>query len=699
MSDKISTQHVARKAMLYIRQSSPYQVSHNLESQRLQYAMQDRLHQLGWGEIEVVDEDLGRSAAGMVTRAGFERMVADVCLGKVGAVAAREVSRFARNSREWQQLVEVCRVVDTVLIDLETVSSPRHSNDRLLLGLKGSLNEYELDLLRQRSVEARRANAQRGELLVTAPVGYLKTDAPHFEKDPDRRVQQAVTLVFQKFVELGSVRQTLMWFLEHDVHLPVRPAGSEILWRRPSYRMLYRMLTQPMYGGAYAYGRTERTLSYEQGEPRIGTRRKPREQWLAWIPNAHDGYVSWDDFERIQHTMAANRRGREHAGAATSGPALLAGLLRCRRCGRKLTVWYTGNAHDVLRYACFRGALDNGEPRGISFGGLSIDAAMAKEVLRVVQPAAIDAAVVASQEAAHQRDDVLEVWQRDLEAARYAAHRAQKQYDATDPENRLVADELERRWNQALQHVHEIEARIDQHGQGQRQIPVPPREEFENLAADLEAVWNGPHADARLKKRLIRTLIHEIVVDVDADAGEVILVIHWKGGVHTELRLPRRRRGQNSTQTSKDIIEAVRMLARICPDDLLASVLNRNGLLTGHGNRWTRERVVSLRTKHDIPCYDRDRRESEGWMNLKEAAHVLGISPKTLRIAVERGEIEAVHPLPDGPWVFQRSVLNTPAAATLIARVREQNHQAEIPSSQQGTLGFQAHSAVGQYET
>src|SRR5438128_10861576 len=232
MSDKIRPQHLARKAILYIRQSSAYQVAHNLESQRLQYAMQDRLQQLGWREIEVVDDDLGRSAAGLVTRAGFARMVAEVCLGKAGAVAAREVSRFARNSRDWQQLVEVCRVVDTVLVDLETIYSPRLSNDRLLLGLKGSLNEYELDLLRQRSVEARRAKAQRGELLVAAPVGFLKTDAPHFEKDPNRRIQEAVALVFQKFGALGTVRQTLSWLLDHGLQLPVRPVSGEPVWRR-----------------------------------------------------------------------------------------------------------------------------------------------------------------------------------------------------------------------------------------------------------------------------------------------------------------------------------------------------------------------------------------------------------------------------------------------------------------------------------
>ena len=688
MSDKIRPQHVARKAMLYVRQSSAYQVIHNLESQRLQYAMQDRLHLLGWRDIDVVDEDLGRSAAGTVTRAGFERMVAEVCLGNVGGVAAREVSRFARNSREWQHLVEVCRVVDTVLIDLEAVYCPRLSNDRLLLGLKGSLNEYELDLLRQRSVEARRAKAQRGELLVAAPVGFLKTDAPHFEKDPDRRIQEAIALVFQTFGELGTVRQTLSWFLEHGLQLPARSVSGDITWRRPSFGVLYRMLSNPIYGGTYTYGKTESTVRYEQGEPRASSRRRPREEWLAFIPQAHEGYVSWDEFERIRQTMAANTRAWQHTGAATSGPALLSGLLRCRRCGRKLVVCYTSNAHNVLRYICVRGARDNGEPRCISFGGLLVDDTVAKEILRVVQPAAVDAAVVASEAAAHQQDEVLNAWTRELEAARYAARRAQKQYDATDPENRLVADELERRWNTALQRVREIEGRIEQHVHGRSQVVVPTREEFESLAADLEAIWRNPQADIRLKKRLVRTLIHEIVVDSDADAGEVILVIHWKGGVHTELRLPRRRRGQSATHTSKDIVDAVRVLARICPDDLLANVLNRNGLLTGRGNRWTRERVVSLRGHHDIACYERDRRVSEGWMNLNEAARVLGISPRTLRLAVERGEIEAAHPLPDGPWVFQRQALEAPGAAALIARVRDRHHQPVIPNSQQRALVF-----------
>ena len=398
MSDKIRPQHLARKAILYVRQSSPYQVIHNLESQKLQYAMEDRLHQLGWHEIEVVDEDLGRSAAGVVTRAGFERMVAEVCLGKVGAVAAREVSRFARNNREWQQLVEVCRVVDTVLIDQEMVYAPRLGNDRLLLGLKGSLNEYELDLLRQRSVEARREKARRGELIQAAPIGYIKTEDQRLEKDPDLRVQETMLLVFRKFMELGTVRQTLMWFLEHNLQVPTRNARGETHWKRPVYRSMHRVLTSPIYGGAYCYGKTEHLIRYDGGKPRHLCRRKPREQWLALIPGAHEGYVSWEEFERIVGAIQANTQGKQQAGAVKNGQALLTGLLRCSRCGRKLTVRYTGSGHDVLRYSCIRGWLDNGEPRCIAFGGITVDEVISKEILRVVQPLAMEASVLARED-------------------------------------------------------------------------------------------------------------------------------------------------------------------------------------------------------------------------------------------------------------------------------------------------------------
>jgi len=679
MSEKIRPQHLARKAMLYVRQSSPYQVIHNLESQKLQYAMEERLHQLGWHEIEVVDDDLGRSAAGLVTRAGFERMVAEVCLGKVGAVAAREVSRFACNSREWQQLVEVCRVVDTVLIDQEMVYAPRLSNDRLLLGLKGSLNEYELDLLRQRSVEARLEKARRGELLQAAPVGYLKTKEQRLEKDPDQRVQQAILLGFHKFMELGTVRQTLMWFLEHGLQVPARNARGETFWKRPVYRSMHRMLTSPIYGGAYTYGKTEHLVRYDGGKPRHLCRRKPREQWLALIPGAHEGYVSWEEFERIAGTIRENTLG---AGAAKNGPALLTGLLRCSRCGRKLTVRYTGSGHDVLRYSCFRGWLDNGEPRCIAFGGISVDEAISREVLRVVQPAAIEASVLASQELGRQQDDILGALHRDREAARYAAERAQRQYDASDPENRLVTAELERRWNLALQHAREIEVRIEQHGAAADANPAASLEDLYQLSQQVETIWTDPATSMRLKKRIVRTLIEEVLVDVDSAASELALTLHWKGGAHTELRLPRRRRGQCSTQTSRELIEAVGVLARICSDDLIAGILNRNGHLTGRGNRWTRERVTTLRSHHRIPSCPRDE-QPRPWMNLTDAAILLDVSPRTLRLAIDRGDVPADHPFADGPWVISRDVLEGKSAQSLKRRVSLGARRPAVPDSQQ----------------
>lgn len=683
MSEKVKTHHLKRKAVLYIRQSTQHQLRHNLESRRLQYAMQDRLQTLGWTQVDVIDEDLGRSAGGTSERTGFQRMVAEVGLGKVGAVAAREVSRFARNSRDWQQLVEICRLVDTLLIDQDAVYDARQSNDRLLLGLKGTLNEYELDLLRLRGYEAKQEKARRGEYYARVPIGYRR-DGGTLEKDPDRRIRQAVEIVFDRFFELGSATQLLVWMNNEGLQMPRGRRGGSVIWKQPAYHQLIHILKNPTYAGCYSYNRTMVTHQLQDGKPRRVVVPSPKGRSIL-IPEHHEGYISIEQFERIQRMIEDNAQLVGRSGAAKEGPALLTGLLRCRRCGHKLSVNYSGPpSHRVHRYSCRQRHASYGESLCIGFSGLDVDRRIAVEVLDVVQPAAVEAALIAANESLAADDQVIEALRAELEGARYAADRAWRQYDATDPENRLVADELERRWNDALERVRDIEERVRRHEVARERTTIPGAEVFESLASDLQSVWNDSNVEMKLRKRIARALIEEIVVDVDDEQGQITLFIHWKGGVHTELKVRKYARGENRAHTPDEVIEAIRVLALVCNDLRIAHFLGRNGIRTAQGKRWSKTLVTSLRSKRQIPCYSEKRRQDEGWMTQVDAAGFLGVAELTVKRAVEQGVVKALHPLPTGPRIFRKADLTRPEVLSHFEerRARGQNRRDAPPAAQ-----------------
>lgn len=688
MSEKVQPRHVGRKAMLYIRQSTMTQVRQNEESRRLQYAMRDRLHALGWKEVDVIDEDLGKSASGSVARSGFQRLVAEVSLGEVGVVAAREVSRFARNSRDWQKLIEICKYVDTLLVDHDAVYDTRASNDRLLLGLKGSLNEYELEILRVRAHEARLAMVGRGEFYGKIAVGYRKNDVHRIEKTPDARVQSAVRLVFQKFLELGSARQVLIWFRAAEIQLPVnRNHRGDIRWRESSYSQIHNMLVNPVYAGAYAYGRTKVVTSMLGEEVKRVVQRRPRDEWIVLLRDRHEAYITWTEHERIREALTMNSQARlKGPGVAGRGPALLVGLLRCRRCGEKLVVAYSGAGSRIARYHCSRRSSAIGERICMSFASREVDEHVKDAVLAVVSPAGIEASLVAIAEQGKKGNEVAAALLLDLKAARYEAERAQRQFDAADPENRLVVDELERRWNHALERAHELEVRIEREKAPSEGATISD-EELRALSRNLRRVWDAPATDVSLKKRIIRTVLEEIVADVVE--SEIVLILHWKGGAHSELRVPRMRRGQNRAQAKPEIEQAIRELALVCDDRSIAAWLNKAELTTGRGDQWRKVLVASFRSSRAIPAFSP---ESVTYLVLSEAAALVGLAEVTLKRAIARGALRAHQPVPRGPWIIAREeLLAAQARKSLTKKSRPRLDESGVPSepeSKQLTLAI-----------
>jgi len=652
---RITPEHLGRGAFVYVRQSTPDQVLNNHESRRRQYALVDRARALGWSMVEVIDDDLGRSGSG-IARPGFEKLLAAICEGRVGGVVSIEASRLARNGRDWHTLLEFCGLVGTVIVDEDGVYDPRHPNDRLLLGMKGTMSEMELSLFRQRSLEALKQKARRGELFLTVAVGYLKAPNDRIEKDPDRRVQEAIALVFSKFDELQTVRQVHLWMRQKRLPLPAvsyGDGGRQITWKLPVYNTLHHMLTNPVYAGAYVFGRTCSRTTIEAGRKRIVRGfRKERSAWEVLILDHHEGYIGWSDFERNQRLISDNANGKSFMsrGSVRRGQALLAGLLRCGHCGRKLHVAYSGADGGVGRYHCRGGYLNHGGDRCISFGGMRIDRAVGAEVIERLQPLGIQAALDALDERQAEDAEKRRQIELALEQARFEAARAQRQYDAVDPDNRLVAAGLEQRWNSRLLEVQMLDQELEQLSAA----ATPTQSERTRLlalGADVEQAWASPAASPATRKRIIRTLIDEIVVRVED--SELAIVIRWNGGDHTSLRVAKNRAGQHRWTTDAEVVELVAALARLLPDQAIAAVLNRAGKTTGRGNGWTRSRVCMLRNNRNIPPYREGERAERGEATLDEAAEKLKVSEATVRRLIAERILPARQFCKGAPWTIR----------------------------------------------
>jgi DNA invertase Pin-like site-specific DNA recombinase len=661
MSDplKITSNHLARAAIVYLRQSSTAQVEHNRESTDRQYALVNRARDLGWAaaKVIVIDEDLGVSGASGVARSGFARLTAEVALGHVGLVLGLEVSRLARNNADWYRLIDLCGLSNTLIGDADGIYHPALFNDRLLLGLKGTMSEAELHILRARLNGGIRNKAARGELRRGLPVGLVwgGTDG-EVRLHPDEAVQTAIASIFSCFAETGSARRVWLWFRSEGLRLPTQMVpNSEILWMDASYHAIHQVLSNPLYAGAYVYGRTRQETKLDSaGVPRKRMRHLPQSEWQVLIKEHHEGYIDWQTYEANQIRLAANTRPGPHnvGGAVREGVALLQGLASCGHCGRRLKTHYRGR-NATPGYHCAGKIIVEG--RGcycLNVGGVQIDQAFAKTFIAAIEPAKLAACLAAAERLEADTEATLKQWRQAVERATYEAKRAERRYRAVDPDNRLVARGLEREWEQrltALQTANEELARRTE--QRPRVLDQAERERLVALGTDLAAVWNAPTTTPRDQKELLRTLIEEVILSVDRNEPAAHLTVRWKGGVLTDIDVPLPRSRPATIKTDEDTVDLVRRLATLYPDAVIAGILNRQGRTTARGHRFEANRVATLRTHWRIPCFQRKPAITDGdVITVAKAAVVLNVAPSTLHRWLNDGLIAGEQVTPGAPW-------------------------------------------------
>ena len=672
-SPKIKPEHLARKAIVYLRQSSEKQVRQNLESQRLQYELAERIRGLGWQEIETINSDLGSSAAmGSASREGFERVLSSVALGEVGIVASREVSRLSRTDKDWCRLLEVCQIFGTLIGDEQQIYDLSYLDDQLVLGIKGTLSVVELKVLRQRLQAGQESKARRGELLKRLPVGYAKDGTGKIVLHPDRRVSEAIQLVFTKFRELWSVRQTFQWFRDHDVELPANPIrGTRLVWKIPSQSLVGDILRNPFYAGAYVWGRRPMETLLVKGrlKKRQAANRRP-EECRVFIAGHHVGYIDWATYEENQRMTRRNSvhwEADESMSAIRAGQGLLVGLLRCGHCGRKLHVRYWGGTGTHARYLC-KGDYDDGGQYCIGFGGAMVDRRLSEELLKLISPFGLEASLKAIEDLSSGEAAQRAALSSKLEQLEYETKRAFEQYDVVDARNRLAAAELERRWNEKLEEIETVQQQLVCLA-GER-YSLSPEEEARvlSMGENFAEVWHSDRCPPTLKKMIFRTVIEEIIARTDPKKETLHFTIHWKGGVHTQLEMDRPR-SATETATPMEALEIIRRMAVRHGDDQIASVLNRLGYSTGKGNRWNQNRVATARKNHSITGQKRALADPDS-ISLNEAARLCGVSHRSIERLVEAGLLNREQVAPRAPWEIRRSDLDTEPVRSILEHLR-----------------------------
>jgi DNA invertase Pin-like site-specific DNA recombinase len=653
-SDKIQSRHLERLAVVYVRQSTMQQVLSHQESTRLQYGLVDRAVALGWSEarVLVIDEDLGKSGSSSEGRQGFQRLVAEVSLDHVGLILGLEMSRLARSNKDWHQLLEVCALFGTLIADNNGVYDARQYSDRLLLGLSGMMSEAELHILKQRLVQGKLNKARRGELKLPLPMGYVRRPSGEVVLDPDEQVQGVIRLIFRKFEELGTLHAVLRYLVAHDIQLGMRErcgaAKGEVQWRRPNRQTLQQLLKNPIYAGAYAYGRSQVDARKKQaGRPCTGCVVTPPEQWHALFKDRFPAYISWEQYQQNLAQLKANRSRANEVGAARCGSALLSGLLRCGKCGSRMTVRYSGQRH-LPSYNCLQLASNYGGEFCQHIAGPALDAFISQQVLSALEPATLELSLAATSQLQQERAELDLLWQQRLERAAYEAQRAARHYRLVEPENRLVARQLAKEWEEKLAAEQKLREDYQRFLQAQpRLLANEERVAIRQLAHNLPALWAAPTTRTVDRKEIIRQVIERVVVEVQGESERVLVSITWAGGSQTQGVMVRPVAKLTQLSYYPQLCERVTTLAAEgLTAEVIAQHLNEEGYRPPkRALHFGKEGVLALlqrlgvRMARSHSRKQEELNENEWW--LADLARQLDISGVTLYSWLRRGWLRA----------------------------------------------------------